>query len=584
MVKPVKRIIKRARVVILIIALVLALVALQFNLTSNGIAIRTVTKNSASDIAGVELSENSQPMSKEVIIEINNQKINNVEEYYDFVSTLRVNQSFTMKTVQRKACIVFTCLTNKYNSYKITALPKYNITILPETEFIDHTESVFNETLNKTVNITTTVEQNKTIKELIGVEDIGMGVYAAPVNNIKKGLDLQGGTRVLLKLDEPATNDQMELVLSNIKERLNVYGLSDVIVREIKGFAGTGDQYILAEVAGITNEEIRDLIAKQGKFEAKIGDEIIFRGGQDITYVARSGDESGLEYGSCGQALGSEVFSCRFRFGISLTPEAAQKQADTTETLEIVSERGEEFLSESLILYLDDELVDSLRIGAELKGNPVTEISISGSGVGSTMQAAQLDAITNMKRLQTILITGSLPVKLSIVKTDTLSPTLGSQFVKNVMLVGLLAILGVALVIFIRYRDLKVSIPVIITMISEVFILLGFAALVGWNLDIAAIAGILVAVGTGVDDQIIITDETLNKKSAVKLSWKEKLKKAFFIMLAAYATTMFAMIPLYFAGAGLVKGFALTTMAGVTIGILITRPAFASIIEELYRE
>jgi len=153
---------------------------------------------------------------------------------------------------------------------------------------------------------------------------------------------------------------------------------------------------------------------------------------------------------------------------------------------------------------------------------------ISGSGSGVDEQSAANDAIVSMKKLQTVLTTGSLPVKINIVKTDTISPTLGEQFIKNIMLVGLLAIIGVSLVIFIRYRNLKVSIPVIITMLSEVFILLGFASLVGWNLDIAAIAGILIAVGTGVDDQIVITDETMKKAIGEShLNWKQRFKKAY---------------------------------------------------------
>ncbi|MBW3001002.1 protein translocase subunit SecD, partial [Candidatus Woesearchaeota archaeon] len=54
---------------------------------------------------------------------------------------------------------------------------------------------------------------------------------------------------------------------------------------------------------------------------------------------------------------------------------------------------------------------------------------------------------------------------------------------------------------------------------------------------------------------------------------------AFFIIFAAYFTTVVAMLPLWFAGAGLLKGFALTTILGVSIGVLITRPAFAAIIQ-----
>jgi preprotein translocase subunit SecD len=44
------------------------------------------------------------------------------------------------------------------------------------------------------------------------------------------------------------------------------------------------------------------------------------------------------------------------------------------------------------------------------------------------------------------------------------------------------------------------------------------------------------------------------------------------------------MLPLFWAGAGILRGFALTTIIGVTVGILITRPAFADIVERIKGE
>ena len=43
-------------------------------------------------------------------------------------------------------------------------------------------------------------------------------------------------------------------------------------------------------------------------------------------------------------------------------------------------------------------------------------------------------------------------------------------------------------------------------------------------------------------------------------------------------------VPLMFAGAGLLKGFALTTILGVSVGVFITRPAYAAIVELLIKE
>ena len=114
--------------------------------------------------------------------------------------------------------------------------------------------------------------------------------------------------------------------------------------------------------------------------------------------------------------------------------------------------------------------------------------------------------------------------KMEIVKTDNISPVLGKEFVSNAIWMTLLAILAVAIVLVLIYRRLVLAIPILITMLAEVIILLGFAAFVGWNIDLAAIAGILVAVGTGVDDQVVITDETISGESRRTVGWKQKMQ------------------------------------------------------------
>ena len=261
------------------------------------------------------------------------------------------------------------------------------------------------------------------------------------------------------------------------------------------------------------------------------------------------------------------------------------RRLDVTAKLDVITEDKNQYLSQKIDLFLDNSLVDSLSIGADLKGKAATDIEISGGGSGKTREEAINDALKNMKRLQTILVTGSLPVKLNIVQTDGVSPVLGKEFISNALTIALLSILSVAVIIFIRYRKIEISIPIMITMLSEVTLLLGFAALVGWNIDIAAIAGIIVAAGTGVDDQIVIADEVLRgSKSDVSYNWKQKLKNAFFIIMGAYAVTVVAMIPLMFAGAGLIKGFAFTTIVGVSFGVFVARPAFAAMIEILLKK
>jgi preprotein translocase subunit SecD len=402
-------------------------------------------------------------------------------------------------------------------------------------------------------------------------------VSEIPKTNILLGLDLIGGSRALIQAEGiKLSASQISDLVDITQNRLNEFGLTDLKVRSVSDL--TGNNFMLIEIAGATPKDLRDLISQQGKFEAKIGNETVFVGGKDkdIASVCR-GDPTCALIESC-QDSGEGGSFCNFRFTVYLSEEAANRHAEITEDLEVNATPQGNYLSQNLDLYLDDNLVDSLLISENLKGRVTTQISISGSGVGGTEQEAYLAAEESMHKLQTILITGSLPYKLEIVKLDTISPLLGKEFIRSILLAGLVALLAVSLIILIRYKKVKSSLALLVTSVSEVIIILGIAALIEWNLDLPSIAGILATIGTGIDQQIIILDEA---RRGTFLSIKQRMKRAFAIILGAYFTAVVAMLPLLWAGAGLLKGFAFTTIIGITAGVLITRPAFTDMIKKI---
>ena len=403
----------------------------------------------------------------------------------------------------------------------------------------------------------------------ISVKNIGK-------TRIKTGLDLSGGARALVVAeDHELTISELTDLIDITNERLNIYGLKDVIVKPQSDLFGKNK--MLIEIAGSTPKELEKLISQQGKFEAKIGNETVFIGGEkDITYVARSGDQTGIY--DCGTY--QEGIACQFRFGITLSPGAAQRFASITNELGINPEDPGS-LDQKIDLYLDDELYSSLSISKDLKGSETTQISISGSGTGSTQQEAIGNTQIEMNQLQTVLKTGSLPFKLEIEKLDTISPLLGKRFIKTIFITGLAVILAVGLIVLLRYRKFKLSFAVLLTSLSEVMIILGISALFNVNLDLPAIAGIMAAIGTGVDSQIIILDES---QMSQILSLKQRIKNALFIILGTYFTTLFALSPLYWAGGGLLKGFVITTIIGISAGVFITRPAFSEIVKRILKD
>ena len=408
-------------------------------------------------------------------------------------------------------------------------------------------------------------------------DSLNITVKDLPKTNIKTGLDLSGGARAIVKAqDIDLTQEQLQDLVDVTSQRLNTFGLRDIIVRSVSDLGG--NRYLLVEVAGATPDNLKSLIAEQGKFEAKIGNKTAFSGGEkDITHVFRNDATQSAVYPPEQSSAGGYV--SRFSFSITLSPEAAQRHAEITRGISIDSSSGGQYLSENLTLVLDGEVVDELRISTGLRGQVTSQISIQGSGAGTTSELALADARASMHKLQTVLISGSLPYKLEIIKIDTISPALGQEFTKSLIFLGISVFLIVSIVIFIKYRKVNLSLSVILTMFSEAFITIGIAALLGWNLDAPSLAGIIAGIGTGVGDQILLLDAS--RKDEKEGSLREKVKLAFFIIVGSFATNVASMMPLFWTGAGLLKGFALTTILGVSVGILITRPAFADIIKNI---
>jgi preprotein translocase subunit SecD len=132
--------------------------------------------------------------------------------------------------------------------------------------------------------------------------------------------------------------------------------------------------------------------------------------------------------------------------------------------------------------------------------------------------------------------------------------------------------------VYYRYREPLVVVPMICTNIAEIIILLGIARYIQ-QLDLASIAGLIAVLGTGIDQLVVITDEVLHEGKVPSPSiYQSRLKRAFGIIMISAATMVIAMLPLAVMDLASLKGFAIITILGVLIGVIITRPAYGKII------
>ncbi|QLG61309.1 preprotein translocase subunit SecD [Halorarum salinum] len=218
---------------------------------------------------------------------------------------------------------------------------------------------------------------------------------------------------------------------------------------------------------------------------------------------------------------------------------------------------------------MDGDLAGSMRSG-EWAENP-TFILVTGNFSDAQQVAVDLRA-------------GALPAPLAVDQGTTTSITAaqGETFRTDSLIIGVIAVLTVSVVVFFRYGDPQVAAPMVVTALSEVVALLGFAALIQYPLDLAVIAGFIAVIGTGVDDLVIIADEVMSEGDVnSRRVFQSRFRKAFWVIGAAAATTIVAMSPLAVLSLGDLQGFAIFTILGVLVGVLITRPAYGDILRAL---
>ncbi|MFB6190496.1 MAG: hypothetical protein ABEJ91_02900 [Candidatus Nanohaloarchaea archaeon] len=491
--------------------------------------------------------------------------------------------------------------------------------------------------------------------------------------NIQKGLELKGGIRVLLDVQgENITKTEVDQVKNVLQTRVSAFGLTQTDIRTVE--LGRKNYKIQIEVASTNRTQLRDLISRKGSFEARMpvpvtgtryfnlsethrftktstgvtvegksyqpGDVFYLEGGEKngtkFYFVNASNTTAHLEVVAYDgqdvqQVLTSDARvsggagNYRFRFPVVISSEAARNVKHVAQNYEVPLNAEYLKLSDGtdakLRLYVDGKQQSALSMSKVFARKTITQPSING-GAESAAKARQ-----EMKELQAILRSGRLEHPVEIESISSISSSLGDQFMSAAVISILASLVAVGGLVYARYRDLRTAVPIFVTGSSEVFILIGSWFSVVATLDLASIAGIIAAVGTGVDDQIIIADESGREKVR---SWKERMKRAFFVIFTSAASTIGAMMPLVTpelsylaigaAGLGLlaytfssqkspqylvvgtmgvtvaavaqvigpsgfalqaVRGFAITTILGVLVGISITRPAYAKLLEHL---
>ncbi|MDQ1584358.1 MAG: preprotein translocase subunit SecD [Microbacteriaceae bacterium] len=176
---------------------------------------------------------------------------------------------------------------------------------------------------------------------------------------------------------------------------------------------------------------------------------------------------------------------------------------------------------------------------------------------------------------------GALPFSFQQLSRDTISATLGSSQLASGLLAGLIGLVLVVIYTLFQYRLLGlVTITSLVVAALLTFLAISLMSWhYGYRLSLAGVAGLIVAIGFTADSFIVyferIRDELRDGRgleSAVEAGWRRAQRTIY----ASKSTNMLAAIILYVLAAANVKGFAftlgLTTIIDVLVVVLFTHP------------
>ena len=207
-------------------------------------------------------------------------------------------------------------------------------------------------------------------------------------------------------------------------------------------------------------------------------------------------------------------------------------------------------IGRKLAIVLDGKIISA----------PVIRDTItSGSGQisgGFTFQSAT--------DLALLLRSGALPAPLEIIEERTVGPDLGQDSINAGMIALIIGFVLVILFIFVKYKIFGLITN--ITLIINLFLLVGILTIFEATLTLPGIAGIILTVGMAVDANVLIferiKEELKNEKNNL-IAFDSGYTKSRTAILDANITTLIAAIILFFMGSGPIKGFSLTLGIGI---------------------
>ncbi len=346
------------------------------------------------------------------------------------------------------------------------------------------------------------------------------------IDDIRLGIDIKGGVDATFAPagDFDASDDQLDAATEVIKTRLSSLGITDSEV-----YSDSKSDRIIVRFpwqAGETNFDPESAVRELGEMA-----ELTFRMGTESTTDATGKSAytgeivlqgADVESASVRSHQNEQTMEQEIVVALDLKDTGVQKFADATQQAMNANV--------PIAIWMDDE-----QISAPSVNTVITDGSAVITG-NFTYETA--------KKLADQINGGALPFKMETKSTNTISPTMGEGSLDAIMLAAAIAFAFIAIYMIVLYR-----LPGVVAVIALIGQITGSIAFVtGWfgfmngsTLTIPGIAGIILAVGMGVDANIITGErikEELRTGKSLDASIKLAYKRAFSAILDGNLTNV----------------------------------------------
>jgi preprotein translocase subunit SecD len=381
---------------------------------------------------------------------------------------------------------------------------------------------------------------------------------------MRLGLDLQGGIHMVYQADlsgvEPGTEaEAISGAMAVIERRVNVFGVTEPVIQK------QGSDRILVELPGVSEaEKAKALIGETALLEFR---ELGENEEGEIEWVPATGTVAGQEKILSSGYFKENTFVTTDDFGGVLlvfewNDEGSELSGQITGRL----------IGKPLAIFLSGEPL----LGEDEK--PIAPIVQSVITARGQIEGLSLNEATELSQL---LNAGRIPIPLTPIYEQTVSPILGADFVDMSLKAGLIGIVLVMLFMIVYYR-----LPGFLASLALVFygaVVLAVFKLWPVTLTLAGIGGFVLSIGMAVDANVLIFErmkEEFRAGRALGAAIETGFSRAWTAIRDSNVTTIIVCIILIWLGSSIVEsapvtGFAVTLLIGVLVSmfsaIIVTR-------------